>query len=87
MMVTYEYQCESCGRKFEFRQSITEELIEKCPECQGKLNLLVSGGSGFMIKGGGREWQGRGGNGCSLESSGKTCCGREERCAKPPCEN
>lgn len=84
-MITYEYQCESCGLRFERRQAITEEPIEKCPVCQGKILQMVSGGSGFMIKGGSQESQGRIGNGCSFESSGKTCCGREERCEKPPC--
>jgi putative FmdB family regulatory protein len=84
-MITYEYQCESCGIKFQRRQAITEELIEECPECHGKLSLIVSGGSGFMIKGGSREWQHRDGNSCSFESSGRTCCGQTERCGKPPC--
>jgi hypothetical protein len=27
----------------------------------------------------------RNGGGCSLSSSGKTCCGRGERCGKPSC--
>jgi putative FmdB family regulatory protein len=31
-MITYEYQCESCGLQFEFRQAITEEFIEVCPK-------------------------------------------------------
>jgi putative FmdB family regulatory protein len=84
-MITYEYQCESCGRQFEFRQDITEEPIEECPECHGKLNLIVSGGSGFAIKGGRQEQQGGNGNSCSFESTGKTCCGQEQRCGKPPC--
>jgi putative FmdB family regulatory protein len=84
-MITYEYQCESCGRQFEFRRAITEEPIDECPECHGKLGLMVSGGSGFMIKGGSQDWQHVTGNGCSFETSGKTCCGQTERCGKPPC--
>lgn len=84
-MITYEYECESCGLQFEFRQAITEELLHECPKCKGKLNLTVSGGSGFMIKENRRERRGRNSNGCSFESSGRTCCGQEERCGKPPC--
>ncbi|MBN1568621.1 MAG: zinc ribbon domain-containing protein [Acidobacteria bacterium] len=84
-MITYEYQCESCGRRFEFRQAITQKPIEECPECHGKLSPMVSGGSGFIIKGGSSERPTRNGNGCSFESSGKTCCGQTERCGKPPC--
>ncbi len=84
-MITYEYECESCGFRFEKRQAITEKPLEQCPECMGRVRPLISGGSGFMIKGGGREIDKRAVNGCSLASSGKTCCGREERCIKPPC--
>jgi putative FmdB family regulatory protein len=82
-MITYDYRCESCGRQFEFRRSITEELIEECPECHGKLALVISGGSGFMVKGNSRKTRSE--KDCSLESSGKTCCGRDESCGKPPC--
>ena len=82
-MITYEYVCESCGLRREFRQSITEDLPVECPECRGKLQPVLSGGAGFVIKGGGTERQGA--DGCSLETSGKTCCGRDTRCAKPPC--
>jgi hypothetical protein len=39
---------------------------------------LVSGGAGFIVKG-----SGKGKNGCSLEATGTTCCGRNERCGKP----
>jgi putative FmdB family regulatory protein len=84
-MITYEYQCESCGFRFERRQAITEEPVDKCPECQGQIQQVVSGGSGFIIKGGEQIGQGRGKNGCSFESLGRTCCGQEERCGKPPC--
>jgi putative FmdB family regulatory protein len=84
-MITYEYQCESCGLRFEFRQAITEKPIKECPECHGELNLMVSGGSGFMIKGSSNTLKQGSGNGCSFESSGKTCCGQTERCGKPPC--
>ena len=82
-MITYELRCESCGRQFEFRQSIREELPVECPECHGVLDLVVSGGSGFVVKGGNRRDQSE--IGCSFESSGKTCCGKSERCVEPPC--
>jgi putative FmdB family regulatory protein len=84
-MITYEYRCDSCGLQFESRQAITEEPIQECPKCQGKLSLMISGGSGFLIKGGAREPHSRSRESCSFESSGKTCCGQEERCGKPPC--
>jgi len=84
-MITYEYQCESCGLQSEFRQAITEKLMHECPKCHGKLSLMISGGSGFMIKSGSQGPQGKNGDSCSFESTGKTCCGQEQRCGKPPC--
>lgn len=80
-MPTYEYECAACGKRFERRQSITEEPIALCPDCGGKVRRLISGGAGFILKGGG----GRTGKDCSLEKSGQTCCGRSERCERPHC--
>jgi putative FmdB family regulatory protein len=85
-MPTYEYECKSCGFRFERRQAITEPPLTECPECHGKVRRLISGGAGFILKNPmhGRTEQSR--QECSLEKLGKTCCGREERCGKPPCE-
>jgi putative FmdB family regulatory protein len=85
-MITYEYECERCGLRFEHRHAITDAPPETCPECHGKIHQRISGGSGFIIRGGAEQQFGEKGDGCSLESSGQTCCGRTERCAKPPCE-
>ena len=60
-MPTYEYDCWGCGRRFERRQSITEEPLRSCPECGGEVHRLVSGGAGFIVRGEGRS----GGGGCS----------------------
>ena len=85
-MPTYEYECKNCGLRFERRQAITDAPLKECPECRGEVCRLVSGGTGFILKGAGHQTQhGRRGSGCSLEESGKTCCGQEERCGKPPC--
>jgi putative FmdB family regulatory protein len=84
-MPTYEYECETCGLRFERRQAITAEPISECPECRGKVRRLVSGGGGFIFKGSGHDHEGRRGSECSLEQGGKTCCGRDARCGKPQC--
>ena len=84
-MPTYEYECFACGLRFERRQAITEQPLTECPECQGRVRRLVSGGAGFILKGSGRSRAGQQRDGCSLKELGKTCCGREERCGKPPC--
>jgi putative FmdB family regulatory protein len=84
-MPTYEYECKTCGARFERRQAITEEPIKGCPECHGEVQRLISGGAGFILRDSGRARAGPRGSECSLEQVGRTCCGREERCAKPPC--
>jgi putative FmdB family regulatory protein len=81
-MPTYEYECESCGLKFERRQAITESPLTECPECNARTRRLVSGGTGFILKEAGLDQSSRS---CSLEHTGQTCCGREERCGKPAC--
>jgi putative FmdB family regulatory protein len=82
-MPTYEYECETCGLRFEVRQSIKEEPLSECPECKGKVHRVLSGGMAFILKGADGTEESRAG--CSLDNIGKTCCGRNERCDKPPC--
>jgi len=84
-MPTYEYECTSCGERFERYQAITDASFEECPDCHGEVRRLVTGGAGFILKGAGREEIRRHGNNCSLDQYGKTCCGRGERCDKSPC--
>jgi putative FmdB family regulatory protein len=84
-MPTYEYECRSCGHRFEHRQAITEAPIASCPECGGDVSRLVSGGAGILVRGADQNAGRHSGGGCSLEREGTTCCGRQERCDKPPC--
>ncbi len=84
-MPTYEYECGNCGLRFERRQAMTDPVVAECPECRGKVRRLISGGAGFILKGSNPGGPAAGGGLCSLERSGRTCCGREERCEKPPC--
>jgi len=41
---TYDYRCTECGYVFEEYQSITEDPLEKCPECSGRVERIISGG-------------------------------------------
>ena len=84
-MLTYEYECEVCGLRFERRQSIAEDPLTECPDCRGNFHRLVSGGAGFILGGAGQSRAGQRGSEISLEQMGTTCCGRDERCGKPPC--
>ena len=52
-MPTYEYVCEECGHRFEKFQSMTDEPVETCPECGGRVRRLLSGGGGIIFKGSG----------------------------------
>src|SRR5688572_21841237 len=52
--MTYEYVCEACGHQWEAEQSIKDRALEKCVSCgAAKAKRLVSGGTGFLLKGGG----------------------------------
>lgn len=84
-MPTYEYECESRGLRFERQQSILESPIGECPECRGNVHRLVRGGAGFILKGGAHPIADGTTKACSMETRGRTCCGRDERCSKPPC--
>ncbi len=33
MPITYEYECGSCGFRFERSQSISEDPVGECPQC------------------------------------------------------
>ena len=58
-MPTYEYVCESCEHRFEkiLRMSKCGEP-QDCPECGASpARKLISGGSGFILKGDG--WAGK----------------------------
>ena len=52
-MPTYEYQCRSCGHRFEAVQNITAPARKRCPHCRKKVDRLISAGAGFLFKGSG----------------------------------
>lgn len=52
-MPTYDYQCEGCGRTFEHFQSMNDDPLYECEECNGSLKRLIGGGLGIIFKGSG----------------------------------
>src|ERR1700733_13909689 len=53
-MPTYEYACAACGHQWEQVQRIVEAPIEVCPKCaKSSAHRLISGGTNFILKGGG----------------------------------
>jgi len=52
-MPTYSYRCTKCGHEFEEFQSITASPITFCPECEGLVERIITGGAGLLFKGSG----------------------------------
>ena len=52
-MPTYQYQCTNCSYEFEEFQMISDDPLETCPKCGGKIKRLITGGAGLLFKGSG----------------------------------
>lgn len=52
-MPTYEYECKSCGQRFDVYQSITADPLTECKACGGRVERLISAGGGLLFKGSG----------------------------------
>lgn len=50
-MPNYDYKCLKCNYRFEFFQSIKDEPISKCPNCNGPLKRMIGAGSGIIFNG------------------------------------
>lgn len=79
-MPTYEYECQSCGYRFEQFQKMSDLPVKVCPECGAPVRKLIGAGTGIIFKGSGFYATDYG-----HQSAGRTCCGRTERCEQPPC--
>jgi len=51
-MPLYEYQCQSCGIRFERIQKYSDPLVSVCPTCGGAVEKLLSSPA-FQFKGSG----------------------------------
>jgi putative FmdB family regulatory protein len=66
--MTYEYVCTACGHEWEAQQPISAPPLKDCPECSAEsARRQISGGAGFILKGGG--WYA---DGYASKSSGKS---------------
>lgn len=83
-MPTYEYECSRCGVHFEKQQGMNDAPLSVCPECGGKVQRQVSGGSGFIMKSTGVRRCDQT-QSCSLEETGRTCCGASQKCGQSHC--
>ena len=75
-MPTYDYECGSCGLRFERFQSMTEKPLKKCPACGKSVRRLIGTGIGILMKG---ASTGGSGSSCSLDGTCPTCCGPDQR--------
>jgi len=67
--MTYEYVCTSCGHAWEAEQPISAPPLKVCPSCHAEAaKRQVSGGAGFILKGGG--WYADGYGSKKTEKSG-----------------
>ncbi|MFH1831162.1 MAG: zinc ribbon domain-containing protein [Pseudomonadota bacterium] len=83
-MPIYEYNCKSCGKRFECMQKISEPPIAPCPKCGGTADRIISKTS-FLLKGGGWYKDGYGLNKDSKQEKKKSadtspCTSCSEKC-------
>jgi putative FmdB family regulatory protein len=53
-MPTYDYKCDHCDHEFEAFQSITDDALTTCPECErNALRRIIGAGAGIIFKGSG----------------------------------
>jgi len=53
-MATYDYICEACKHEWQEEQKINDPKVDTCPKCaKVKAKRLISGGTSFILKGGG----------------------------------
>jgi putative FmdB family regulatory protein len=69
-MPIYEYRCRDCGASFEVLVRAGTTVV--CPHC-GSSSLAKLLSALFVS------------SAQTSREAGHTCCGREERCAAPPC--
>jgi putative FmdB family regulatory protein len=51
-MPTYDYECPK-GHRFEAVQKMSAKPVATCPKCRVRARRVISGGGGFLLKGGG----------------------------------
>jgi len=67
----YDFRCRECGKVVEVFQRTNEGQGVCCPDCGSQPMEKLFSPAYFMTT--------------NAKPAGSTCCGREERCEKPPC--
>ncbi|HZL72806.1 MAG TPA: zinc ribbon domain-containing protein [Planctomycetota bacterium] len=75
-MPTYDYECQSCGHRFEHFGRLHETGLRPCPNChKKKAKRLIGAGAGFIFKGSGfyvTDSRSSSGNGSSAQPESKS---------------
>ena len=77
-MPLYEYECESCGHRFEVLQKVADSPLTSCVKCEGKVERLFSSpaiqfkGTGWYVTDYARKGQASSTESESSESPSKT---------------
>lgn len=93
-MPNYDYECDTCGNRFEVFQSMNDAKLTDCPDaqCHGKVRRLLGTGGGIIFKGAGfyqtdyrsssyNEAAKKDSNGGSAEKSSGHSCGSSCGCS------
>lgn len=81
-MPTYEYACNSCGHRFDVRQSFSEAPVSECPKCGADVRRVLYP-AGVIFKGSGwyatdsRKGSASHSSGTSAETDSSTGSGSE----------
>ena len=51
-MPIYGYRCSSCGHQFEVYQKMSDDPVQTCPKCEGKVSRILYP-TGVVFKGSG----------------------------------
>ena len=52
-MPTYNYYCNDCDTHFSYFQKMSDIAKSNCEKCKGKINRVITGGTGLIFKGSG----------------------------------
>ncbi|MEQ9364102.1 MAG: zinc ribbon domain-containing protein [Leptospirales bacterium] len=72
-MPTYTYECKDCGNRYDAFQSMSAAADTECPQCKGRVERVIGGGSGIVFKGSGfyvTDYKKDSGSGAATKSAG-----------------
>ena len=71
-MPIYEYRCRDCGSTSEFLMDMGNDMAVACRFCGSRAMERIMSSASVVMR-------------SRSKKPGYTCCGRAERCDKPPC--